>query len=99
MNAGAAQPCARADFSFETAHSGGAGKPAQMASKWLPCSRSPGHVQPAECSSAYETGHLALRLAIAKGFDDPMTLKTDPDLAPIQHDPRLKSQLTRFGKR
>ena len=30
----------------------------------------------------------ALRQAIAKGYDDRVTLETDPDLAPIQTDPR-----------
>jgi eukaryotic-like serine/threonine-protein kinase len=39
-----------------------------------------------------------LREAIAKGFDDPITLETDPDLAPMQKDPRLKELLAKLRK-
>jgi eukaryotic-like serine/threonine-protein kinase len=40
-----------------------------------------------------------LREALAKGFDDPVTLETDPDLAPMQSDPRLKELLAKMKKR
>jgi serine/threonine protein kinase/tetratricopeptide (TPR) repeat protein len=39
-----------------------------------------------------------LREALAKGFDDPVTLETDPDLAPMQNDPRLKELLAKMKK-
>jgi serine/threonine protein kinase len=40
----------------------------------------------------------ALRQAIAKGYDDRVTLETDPDLAPLQNDPRFKELLKQMGK-
>jgi eukaryotic-like serine/threonine-protein kinase len=40
-----------------------------------------------------------LREALAKRFDDPVTLETDPDLAPMQNDPRLKELLAKMKKR
>jgi hypothetical protein len=40
-----------------------------------------------------------LREAVAKGFDDPVTLESDPDLAPMQKDPRLKELLAKLRKR
>jgi tetratricopeptide (TPR) repeat protein/predicted Ser/Thr protein kinase len=40
-----------------------------------------------------------LREALTKGFDDPVTLETDPDLAPMQNDPRLKELLAKMKKR
>jgi tetratricopeptide (TPR) repeat protein len=39
-----------------------------------------------------------VREAIAKGYDDPVTLGTDPDLAPMQKDPRLKELLAKLRK-
>jgi eukaryotic-like serine/threonine-protein kinase len=40
-----------------------------------------------------------LRVAIRKGFNDRIGLETDPDLVPVQDDPRFKSLLTQLGKK
>ena len=36
--------------------------------------------------------------AVSKGYDDPVILESDPDLAPIQNDPRLKELLAKLRK-
>jgi hypothetical protein len=40
-----------------------------------------------------------LREAVAKGFDDPVTLETDPDLAPLQDNADLKALIAKLKKR
>jgi hypothetical protein len=42
---------------------------------------------------------MPLREAVAKGFDDAVTLKTDPDLAPMQEDPRVRELLKKLGNK